>query len=109
LPVRQGFTFEWKAWLIAYDEMKCGPDEFNKLTAEEQIMAMAYGAATWWSMKNQKKISFDMSDIGMALMKASKADNLALAAALRYAQFPDWMKSMVVDDDDKKKANVNLQ
>lgn len=95
-----GFTFEWGAWFIAYDAVRCGPDEFDKLPPEQQIMAMAFGAASWWSMKNRKKIFFTMEDIGQALMRASKADNLALSQALNYAKFPEWMKYMA---GDKKK------
>ena len=101
LRKRVGFTFEWGAWFIAYDAVGCGPDEFNKLPADQQITAMTFGAASWWSLKNRKKIFFTMEDIAAALMRASKADNLAVAQALSYAKFPEWMTHLT---DDKKKA-----
>ena len=100
-PVKQGFSFEWKAWLLAYETTECGPDEFNALDGERQIAALAYGAACWWSMKHRKKVFFTMENIADALMRATKADNLALASALREAQFPLWMRAM---SEDKKKA-----
>jgi len=100
-PRKQGFSFEWKAWLIAYEVTECGPDAFNNLDGDRQVAALAYGAACWWSIKHRKKITFTMENIADGLMRASKADNLALAAALREAQFPEWMKAM---SDDKKKA-----
>ena len=103
-PIKQGFSFEWKAWLIAYEVTECGPDAFLELDSERQIAALAYGAAAWWSMKHRKKIYFTMENIADALMRASKADNVALAQALREAQFPEWMRQL---SEDKKKVEVS--
>lgn len=104
--LRVGFCFEWKAWLIAYDHQQTSPGEFGKLDMERQISAIIYGAACWDRIKKKKKIFFSDKDLEGALMRASKADNLKLIAAMRYAQFPNWLQAgMPPGDDDKKKAN----
>jgi len=88
-----GFTYEWKAWLLAYDHFNVGPEEFSKLDIDKQITGLAYGAAAWHLLKNGKKVFFTYNDLAEALLKASKAQNLILDNARSYASFPDWLKA----------------
>ena len=88
-----GFCFEWKAWLIAYDVFDEDPDDFQKRDPDEQMNALAYGAAFWFAIKKRKrafKLSYE--DISLALSRATLAENRLLAEALKYAQWPDWFK-----------------
>jgi len=96
------FSFEWKAWLIAYDLFDKSPEEFNKLEPEEQITALCYGAAYWDKIKKGRKVYFSYEDMVFALNKASKEENKMLAETLKYAQFPDWLSKGI--DEDKKKV-----
>lgn len=100
--VRVGFCFEWKAWFIAWDLFSMGPDEFGKLEIEQQITALAYGAAYWDRVKQGKKVFFSYEDIVFALNKASKEENLRIPAAIKNSQFPDWMKKNIPETDKKK-------
>jgi hypothetical protein len=93
-----GFCFEWKAWLIAYDVFDVEPDEFLKKEPEDQMNALAYGAAFWFCVRRRKKVFFTYQQITDALLLASRAENLKLATAMKYAQFPEWFTP------DKKKA-----
>lgn len=86
------FSYEWKAWLIAYDLFGTDPESFSKLDFDKQINALAYGAASWNRIKRGKKVFFSYDDLKDALLKASKADNLKLTSAMSYAKFPDWLK-----------------
>ena len=97
-----GFSYEWKAWLIAYEVFQTSPEEFGKLDTDKQISALAYGAAYWDMMKRGKKIFFDFKDIDQALLHASKADNLQLIKTMSYAQFPDWLKGNLPEGNKKK-------
>ena len=88
-----GFCFEWKAWLIAYDVFDLDPEEFLKKDPEEQMNALAYGAAFWYAIKKRKrafKLSYE--DIKSALSRATLAENRILAEALKFAQWPEWFK-----------------
>jgi len=98
--IRVGFSYEWKAWLIAYDIAAATPEEFAKLPLETQKNLLAYGAAAWHLMKRRKKVFFAPDDIATALMRASQADGLTLNRALSYARFPDWLQ---VAPEGKKK------
>jgi len=88
-----GFTYEWKAWLIAYDHFDLSPGEFLKLEREKQEMGLAYGAAAWHLLKKGKNVFFTYDDLAEALLKASKAENMKLTNAMSSASFPDWMKA----------------
>ena len=88
-----GFTYEWKAWLLAYDHFAVGPEEFSKLDIDKQITGLAYGAAAWHLLKNGKKVFFRYVDLEEALLKATKAENMKLTDAMSYAKFPDWLKA----------------
>ena len=94
------FSFEWRAWLLAYDIFNCSPKEFSKLDLDKQFTAISYGAAAWDLMKRRKGVFFTYDNIVQALSDASKADNQRLAKAMEYAQFPEWLKS----EGDKKKV-----
>ena len=65
--IRVGFSYEWKAWLIAYDIAAATPEEFAKLPLETQKNLLAYGAAAWHLMKRRKKVFFAPDDIATAL------------------------------------------
>jgi hypothetical protein len=95
------FSYEWKAWLIAYELFDTGPEEFSKLDFDKQITGLAYGAAAWYRIKQGKKVFFTYADLKTALLKATKADNLKLTNAMSYAKFPDWLKQGT--ESDKKK------
>jgi len=99
------FCFEWKAWLIAYEKLGFGPEGLDKLPTDQQIDAIAYGAAAWARLKAGKKVYFTPEQLKEALMGASRAANLILAETLSYAQFPDWLKAGMPEVD-KKKAEV---
>jgi len=99
--IRIGFSYEWKAWLIAYDLFDCSPEEFNKMPIDKQSTAVAYGAAAWDRIKKGKKVFFTYDNIVEALLKATKEENMRLVKALEYAQFPKWLKG---DTGGKKKA-----
>lgn len=99
-----GFDYEWKAWLLAYDLMQVGPEEFNKLDFDRQLTALAYGAAAWHLLKNGRRVYFTYEDIAEALLKATKAENKQLEQAMAYAKFPDWLKAGV--DKSKKKEET---
>ena len=99
-----GFTYEWKAWLIAYDVFSLSPEEFGKLDADKQITALAYGAASWHLMKQGKNVFFTFADIDQALLHASKAENLQLIKTMSYAKFPDWLKSGTIVDKKKEET-----
>ena len=86
------FTYEWKAWLLAYDHFAVDPEEYSKLDLEKQVVGLAYGAAAWYLMKNKKKVFFTYDDLAEALLKASKAENQKLSDAMSYAKFPEWLK-----------------
>jgi len=88
-----GFTYEWKAWLIAYDHFAVGPEEFSKLDIDKQVTGLAYGAASWHLIKKRRKVFFTYNDLAEALLKASKAQNLILTKTMSYASFPDWLKA----------------
>jgi hypothetical protein len=90
--IKVGFSFEWKAWLIAYDLFDVSIEEFQKLDSEEQMTALCYGAAYWDRMKKGKRIFFSYEDIIFALDKATKEENKQLGEALNYAHFPEWLK-----------------
>jgi hypothetical protein len=96
-----GFCFEWYAWLIAYSLFDCEPDEFMKKDQEEQLNALAYGAAYWFCIRRGKKIFFTYEDIIQALNKATREENKQIVEAFNYAQFPEWFKG-----DNKKKAKA---
>ena len=95
------FSYEWKAWLIAYDLFNCSPEEFSKLDLDKQFTAISYGAAAWDLMKRGKGVFFTYDNIVKALENASKADNQRLAKAMEYAKFPEWLKA---EKGDKKKV-----
>ena len=101
--IRVGFDYEWKAWLIAYDLKGMEPEDFSKLPIDQQMDALAYGAAAWHCMKKGKKVFFTPDNMTKALMRASKQENLLLAEAMTYAQFPAWLKA---NDDAKKKEQT---
>ena len=98
---RVGFSYEWKAWLLAYDHFNCSPEEFSKMDIDKQSTALAFGAAAWDRMKKGKKVFFTYEDIVLALLKASKEENIKLAMAMSYASFPKWLKA---EGADKKKV-----
>ena len=85
-----GFCFEWKAWLIAYDVFDLDPEEFQKKDPDEQMNALAYGAAMWYAIKKRKRFKLFYEDIVRALNRASLAENKKLAEALKFAQWPEW-------------------
>ena len=89
-----GFCFEWKAWLIAYDVFDCEPSEFMEKEPEEQMNALAYGAAFWYCVRRRTKVFFTYP----ALNKATREENKKLGEALKFAQFPEWFTP------DKKKV-----
>lgn len=93
-----GFCFEWKAWLIAYDVYDCEPDEFLKKDQEDQVNALAYGAAFWFCVRRRKKVFFTYPQIVRALNRATREENKKLGEALKFAQFPEWFTP------DKKKV-----
>lgn len=95
-----GFCFEWKAWLIAYDVFDLEPEEFLKKDPEDQMNALAYGAAFWFCVRRRTKVFFSYEDIVRALNKATREENKKLAEAMKYAQFPEWFTP------DKKKVTV---
>ena len=97
-----GFSYEWKAWLLAYEVFDVSPEEFGKLDADKQITALAFGAACWDMMKKGKKPYFTYADMDRALLGASKEDNLKLVRAMSYAQFPDWLKGKLPEDKKKE-------
>lgn len=97
-----GFSFEWKAWFIAWDLFDVGPDDFSKLEPDQQITALAYGAAYWDRVKQGKKVFFSYEDIVFALNKASKEENLRIPEAIQNAQFPEWMKKNMPGTAKKK-------
>jgi len=94
------FSFEWKAWLLAYELFDCSPSEFQKYDLDKQFTAICYGAAMWDRMKRGKSVFFTYDNIVQALASASKADNQKLAKTMEYAQFPEWLKA----EGDKKKV-----
>ena len=101
--VKIGFSFEWKAWLLAYDQTQTGPEEFSKLLPDVQLNALAYGAATWHLLKQGRKVYFSPDEIAEALLKATKAENNQLLSAMNYARWPEWMRSVKTD---KKKEET---
>jgi hypothetical protein len=96
------FSYEWKAWLLAYDLFNTDPENFSKLDLDKQVNALAYGAASWHRIKGGKKVFFTYDDLKDALLKASKAENLKLSNAMSYAKFPDWLKKGTEESDKKK-------
>lgn len=100
--IRVRFSFEWQAWFLAWNVFKVDPDEFGKLDPDKQFSAIAYGAAAWYLMNRAKPVYFTFDNMVEALMKASKEDNQKIAVALRYAQWPEWVKSKIEDNDKKK-------
>ena len=98
--VKIGFDYEWKAWLLAYDITQTGPTEFIKLDTDRQVMILAYGAAAWHLMKRGRNVYFTPEDIAEALLRATKAENNQLVAAMAYARWPEWM--IEVKSDKKK-------
>jgi hypothetical protein len=101
--IKVGFTYEWKAWLIAYDLFKVTPDGFSKMDYDKQITGLAFGAASWYLMKQGKNVFFSYEQLILALLKASKAENQKLALAMTYASFPEWLKE---GTDASKKKDV---
>lgn len=102
--IRVRFTFVWQAWFLAWSVFKVDPTEFGKLDPDKQFAALAYGAAAWELMDHGKSVYFTFEDITKALLKASKEDNQKIAAALKYAQWPEWVKSKL-DKEGKKKPS----
>lgn len=98
------FSFEWKAWLIAYDYLNMTPEEFSKTDSDKQISVLAFGAASWDRMKKGKNVYFTPGDIEKALLGASKADNIKVINAMSYARFPGWLKE--TGGTDKKKEET---
>lgn len=98
------FSFEWKAWLIAYDLFDVSPEEFLKLGQEEQMNALCYSAAYWYKFKKGKKVFFSYEDIIYALDKAAKEENRQLGEALSYAYFPEWLRKGMPEDKKKVKS-----
>jgi len=96
-----GFTYEWKAWLMAWDMTGGNPEDFGKQPLDLQMSSLAYGAASWYQMKRGKPMRYTFGQVTEALLRASKADNIRLAKAMEYAQFPEWIKQ---GEDGKKKA-----
>ena len=103
--IKVGFSYEWKAWLIAYDLLGMGPEEFGKIDVDKQLSALAFGAASWYRLKQGKSVFFTSEDIETALLNASKADNIEVINAMKYAQFPPWLKQGT-DIVDKKKEKI---
>ena len=89
------FSFEWKAWLLAYDLFNCSPGEFSKLTHDKQFTAICYGAAAWDRMKRGKQVFFTYKDLCQGLLRASKADNQKLAKTMGYIELPQWLKDKI--------------
>jgi len=98
---RVAFRYEWKAWLLAYEVMKMGPEEFHELPPDVQLTAVHYGAAVWERMVHRKSTYFTYDDMVEALNKASKEDNILLATTMGEARFPEWMDNL---PQGKKKA-----
>ena len=101
---RVGFSYEWKAWLIAYDHFATDPAGFSKLDYEQQITGLAFGAASWHLLKRGEKVFFTYDKLSEALLRASKAENLKLIEAMKYAQFPQWLKEGT--EEGKKKSGT---
>jgi hypothetical protein len=99
------FSFEWKAWLLAYDLYNCSPQEFSEYDIDKQFTALCFGAASWDLMKRGRSVYFTFDDMTKALNAASKADNRKLADTMKYAQFPDWLRGGIKDDDKKKETS----
>lgn len=85
------FTFEWAAWIFAWQHYNCPPEEFEELPMEEKLMAVSYGAALWERVKSKKKVFFSFGDIYSGLMKATREENTRIGEAMKYAQYPDWL------------------
>jgi len=99
--IRTGFSYEWKAWLIAYELFDCSPEEFAKMDFDKQATALAYGAASWDRIKKGKKVFFTFDNMVNALLKSTKEENIRLVKALSYAQFPKWLKGETVEGKKK--------
>ena len=102
--IKVGFRFEWAAWLIAYDVFDVGPDDFNKLSVDDQFNALAFGAAAWDCTQTGKRMFFNHKDIKIALDKASKEENRKIGETIKEAQFPEWLKKLVPDSKKKVKS-----
>lgn len=99
------FTFEWGAWMIAYDHMNCGPDEFHELPPEAQVNAVSYGAALWGAVKRGGSAKFTYADIVSGLMRATREENTRIGEAMQYAKQPSWMRVETGGSDADEKKN----
>lgn len=90
-----GFCFSWQAWFIAYDTLDVEPDEFLEKDSEQQMNALAYGAAFWFCARRRERFFFTYESLTKALNRASMEDYKKIEAALKSAQFPEWMEPPV--------------
>ncbi|MEA3431315.1 MAG: hypothetical protein U9R01_01365 [candidate division WOR-3 bacterium] len=94
------FTFEWAAWMIAYDHMNCGLNDFHELPPEVQVNAVSYGAAVWAATKRGRSAGFTYDDIVSALMHATRGENMQIGEAMQYAKQPKWMQAKQAKESD---------
>jgi hypothetical protein len=102
-----GFLFTQYAWFFAFDHLEVDPDKFEQMDEYKQHIALCYGAAKYWCMKNQKQVFFTMDELEGALKENTLRKNEEIVEARRAAVFDHWMEIFMERGEDgpvKKKS-----
>lgn len=90
--LKVGFRFTHFALFTAMDVTETEPHQFEKLPPDEQLAAVAYGAAIHDAMKTGKRFKYDYATFRKALDTCSLNDGKKLGQAWAYAETPKWMR-----------------
>jgi len=98
-----GFLFTQYAWFMAFDLLDVDPSKFDELDQYEKHIALSYGAAKYWCMKNGKEVFFTRDELEEALKRNSLEKNEEIVKAQQNAVFANWMKAFMEEGDSPKK------
>ena len=98
-----GFLFTQYAWFIAFDELEVDPSKFDELDQYQKHIALSYGAAKYWCMKNGKPVDFTKDELEKALKQNTLENNEKIVKAQQNAVFSKWMQSFMDEDESPAK------
>jgi len=98
-----GFLFTQYAWFIAFDELEVDPSKFDELDQYQKHIALSYGAAKYWCMKNGKSVDFTQDELEKALKQNTLENNEKIVKAQQNAVFSKWMQSFMDEDESPAK------
>jgi hypothetical protein len=108
-----GFRFTHFALFEAMEVLNCEPEELKNYSENEQIYAIAYGAALYDAIKTGKKADFTFGQMKEAFMneRASELERKGelIGKTWANASYPKWMEDTFKEASDEvaKKKSQN--